>query len=470
MASSQLARRSRSGNMGTRTLLVASGLRLVGRGWRAGAPTPQAQTVPPPYQSEQIGSGPARVALILPMTQASGPSVVGTSLRNAAELAWAEAGNNDITLLVKDDRSTPEGARAAAQAALSEGAELIIGPLFASSVREVGQVARGGGKPVIAFSTDTSTAGPELFLLSFLIEGYVDRIVDFAAAKGEKSIAALIPENDYGRVAENEFQQAAARDNIRVMTIEHYQPRTISEAVQKIAALHDQIDSLFIPEQADAMQAMSQALAAAGINGKHVQILGTGLWNDARVLKLAGCKEHGSRRPKMAVSMPSRRATAPNISPIQPESQRLPTTPCPSPPRLPTPKARSVIRQTSSPTGPASTAPMACFASAPMGPTSAVYRSCKSIMAPRCRSARRRIRSRAPLRRLDINRRPRSSVGSALESSHLPIERQREFAKSPCVVTAAPMARACGSNKKQVSLCVFSASAEMLARVALLRK
>ena len=260
---------------------------MLGRGG-AGAPTPQAQTVPPPYQSEQIGSGPARVALILPMTQASGPSVVGTSLRNAAELAWAEAGNNDITLLVKDDRSTVEGARVAAQAALSEGAELIIGPLFASSVREVGQVARGGGKPVIAFSTDTSTAGPELFLLSFLIESYVDRIVDFAASKGEKSIAALIPENDYGRVAESEFQQAAARDNIRVMTIEHYQPRTMAAAVQKIAALHDQIDSLFIPEQADAMQAMSQALAAAGINGKHVQILGTGLWNDARVLKLAG--------------------------------------------------------------------------------------------------------------------------------------------------------------------------------------
>ena len=259
---------------------------MLGHGGLGGVVAPTSQA-PPPYQGEQIGSGPARVALILPMTQASGPSVVGTSLRNAAELAWAEAGNNDITLLVKDDRSTPEGARAAAQEALSEGAELFVGPLFASSVREVGPVARGAGRPVIAFSTDTSTAGPELFLLSFLIESYVDRIVDFAASKGEKSIAALIPENDYGRVAESEFQQAAARDNIRVMTIEHYQPRTIAEAVQKIAALHDQIDSLFIPEQADAMQAMSQALAVAGINGKHVQILGTGLWNDARVLNLA---------------------------------------------------------------------------------------------------------------------------------------------------------------------------------------
>lgn len=261
---------------------------MLGRGGSGelAPPGPAAQTAPD--QSEQIGSGPAKVALVLPLTQASGPSVVGTSLRNAAELAYSEAGGNDLTLLIKDDHSTPDGARAAAQAAMSQGAELVIGPLFASSVREVGVVAHGSGKPVIAFSTDTSTAGQGLFLLSFLIENYVDRIVDFAASKGKKSIAALIPENDYGHVAEAEFQQAAARDNIRVMTIEHYQPRNLPEATKKIAALGDQIDALFIPDQADAMPAVSQALTEAGINTKQVQILGTGLWNDARVLKLPG--------------------------------------------------------------------------------------------------------------------------------------------------------------------------------------
>jgi branched-chain amino acid transport system substrate-binding protein len=188
-------------------------------------------------------------------------------------------------LLVKDDRSTPEGARAAAQSAVEEGDELIIGPLCASNAREVAPIARGADKPVIALSTDTSAAGPGVFLLSFLIENYVDRVVDFAASKGKKSMAALIPENDYGRIAEGEFQQTAARNNIRIMTIEHYQPQTMANAVQRIAALNDQIDALFIPEQADAMQAMSQALVAAKVSGKY-QILGTGLWNDARVLNL----------------------------------------------------------------------------------------------------------------------------------------------------------------------------------------
>jgi branched-chain amino acid transport system substrate-binding protein len=248
------------------------------------APLGKVQSEPLPGP-ERIGSGPVKVALILPLTQNGGPSVVGTSLRNAAELAMSEAGSNDLTLLVKDDRSTPDGARQAANAALAEDVDFFIGPLFASDVREVGKIARSAGKSMIAFSTDTSVAQPGAYLLSFLIESYVDRVVDYAASKGKKSIAALIPDNDYGRVAEAEFQQAAARHSLRVMEIEHFQPQSLAPAVQKIAALGDQIDTLFIPEQADAMPAMSEALINAGV-GKRVQILGTGLWNDARVLRL----------------------------------------------------------------------------------------------------------------------------------------------------------------------------------------
>ena len=321
---------------------------MFGHGPGEVAPAPQAQVAPPPDRSEQIGSGPARVALIVPLTQASGPSVVGTSLRNAAELAYLEAGGNDVTLLVKDDHSDPEGARAAAQAAISEGAELVIGPLFASSVREVGKVARAASKPVIAFSTDTSTAGQGLFLLSFLIENYVDRIVDFAASKGKKSIAALIPENDYGRVAEAEFQQAAARDNIRVMS-----HRTLPAADDDRGGAKDRratrsnrfavhprtgrcdashVSGPRLPPESTASKCRSSALA-----------FGT----TRAFSSFRRCKGRGSRRPKTAASMPSWSATAPNITLIPPASRHLPTMPYRWPRRSPIRKARSAIRKTS---------------------------------------------------------------------------------------------------------------------------
>ena len=252
------------------------------------APTAPVQQSTLPGQAASgttIGTGPVRVALILPLTGPSGPSVVGQSLRNAAELALLESQSPELTILVKDDRSTPEGARDAASQAIGEGAEIVLGPLFASNLKEAGRVARGARRPVIGFSTDTTAAAPGIYELSFLIEGYVDRIVDFAAAKGKQSFAVMAPESYYGNNALAEFQQAAARRGVRVQAIERYQAASAGAAAAKIAALGNQVDALFIPDQADGMAGVAKALSAAGLDSRKVQILGTGVWNDARVLK-----------------------------------------------------------------------------------------------------------------------------------------------------------------------------------------
>ena len=282
---------------GLAALAFAGALALAGCGPSGlGGRSPSAAPLPSPVTSiessplaatgdpNRIGSGPVKIALIAPLTGPNGPSAVGLSLRNAAELAVAAFDGADVTVIVKDDQSSPAGARAAAQAAIAEGAELIAGPLFSANVREVGAVARMAGKPVIGFSTDATVAGRGVYLLSFQVGAYVDQIVDYAAARGKRSMAALIPDTDYGRVAEAAFLTAAARNTVRVMAVERLPSPA---AAQKIAGLGAQIDALFIPEQAEAMAGLSQALASAGIDGKRVQILGTGVWNDARVLKLA---------------------------------------------------------------------------------------------------------------------------------------------------------------------------------------
>jgi branched-chain amino acid transport system substrate-binding protein len=250
------------------------------------APTTPVQTQPlngSPPVGESLGAGPVRVAMILPLTQGSNPSAVGVSLRNAAQLAVEESGANDLTLMVLDDHSTPEGATQAAQAAIAAGAELIVGPLFSPSVRAVGSVAKAAGRPVIAFSTDSSVASRGVYLLSFLIEGYVDRVMDYARSTGKKSFAAMAPQSDYGNVAVAEFQQVASRLGVRVVTIARYTPGQAAGAAKEIAGVANQIDALFIPEQADGMESVSAALAGSGIK---TQILGTGIWNDGRVMRL----------------------------------------------------------------------------------------------------------------------------------------------------------------------------------------
>jgi len=138
------------------------------------APPPQADGQP----AGPIGAGQIRVALILPLSAPGNAGIAAVSMKNAAELALAEFKEPNVQLLVKDDAGTPQGAQAAAQQAIDEGAEMIIGPLFAQSVSAVGALARTRGIPVIAFSTDASVATRGVYLLSFIPESDVSRIVD----------------------------------------------------------------------------------------------------------------------------------------------------------------------------------------------------------------------------------------------------------------------------------------------------
>ena len=143
----------------------------------ASAPVPHVQSQPlggggGGAVGETVGTGPVRVGAILPLTQNGDPSVIGQSLRNAAQLAVEESGASDITLMIVDDHSTPDGAAQAAQQVVGAGAEIIVGPLFAADVVQAARAAKSANRPMIAFSTDTTVASRGVYLLSFLIESY----------------------------------------------------------------------------------------------------------------------------------------------------------------------------------------------------------------------------------------------------------------------------------------------------------
>jgi branched-chain amino acid transport system substrate-binding protein len=247
-------------------------------------------STPPPQMAEPapaatLGEGQVRVALILPLSAQGNAGVAAQSMKNAAEMAIAEFKNPNIQLLVKDDGGTPQGAQAGAQQAINEGAEIIIGPLFAEAVRAVGATARARGIPVIAFSTDVSVAARGIYLLSFLPETDVKRIVDYAVSRGKRSFAAMLPDSAYGAVVEATFQQEVSRRGGRVVVLEKYplDPAKMAEPARRVAQAASRADSIFIPDGADAVPQVVQALSAAGVNLKRAQLLGTGLWDDPRV-------------------------------------------------------------------------------------------------------------------------------------------------------------------------------------------
>jgi hypothetical protein len=279
-----------SGNV-TRRALLGGGLALTLAGCNSsgvdfGAGAPAVSAPPPaggPLVGETLGSGPVRVGMVLPLTQNGAPSPIGGSMRNAAQLAIDDFGASYVTLMIQDDHSSADGAAQAAQSELGAGAQLILGPVFAPDVRAASAAAKSAGRPMIAFSTDVSVAAPGVYLLSFLIQGYVDRIIQYAVSAGKKSFAIMAPQNDYGNVATDRFEQTAAGVNAQIVVTARYAAGQMGTAAQQVAAVQGQMDALFIPEQADAMQAVANALSS---NSVKTQLMGTGVWNDARVLKI----------------------------------------------------------------------------------------------------------------------------------------------------------------------------------------
>src|SRR3984957_2441943 len=164
----------------------------------------------PPQLPQAVGNGGVKVGLILPLSAAGNAGVAAQSMKNAAEMALAEFQNPNIQLLIKDDGGSPQGAQQGTQQALDEGAEIVLGPLFGLSVPATAQATRARGISVIAFSTDSSVAGRGVYLLSFLPESDVNRIIEYAASIGKRSFAAMLPDNAYGNVVEVAFKQAVA--------------------------------------------------------------------------------------------------------------------------------------------------------------------------------------------------------------------------------------------------------------------
>lgn len=229
---------------------------------------------------------PLRVGVILPFSNASaGTRALADAMLKAAELALYDSGNKDMILMTADDSARPDEAAAAARRLLDQGAEVLVGPLFAGSVKAVAPAARDRGVPVIAFSTDRTVAGKGVYLLSFQPESEVGRVVTYAAAEGRKIFSALIPSTGYGRVTELAFRDAVKAGGGTIGTIAHFSPGSSDISSQAASLAGSNPDAIFIPQGGSLLRTIAPLLTSNGLDPSKVKLLGTGLWDDLSVTR-----------------------------------------------------------------------------------------------------------------------------------------------------------------------------------------
>ncbi len=271
------------------------------------APPPVAAT---PTPTEALSAGRAKIALLAPLTGPNKP--VGQAMLDAANMAMFDV-SADMALLPRDTGSTPDDARAAAGRAVSDGAGLILGPVFAASVPPVREATQAmapqpalspeatppdatppGATPpgattatppvtppaapvtVIAYTTDATVAGGNVFVMGFLPAGQIDRVVGFAKSRGMTKLAALVPDNAYGAAVTAEINAIGPKLGLqpsRILVLGR------DPKAQLAGLADDPPEMLLLALGGDQLVGLAPAISDYAA-AHPVQLLGTGLWAD----------------------------------------------------------------------------------------------------------------------------------------------------------------------------------------------
>jgi branched-chain amino acid transport system substrate-binding protein len=256
-----------------------------------------------------------RVALLVPL---SGPSAkLGEGMLNAAQLALFQFSDDRFELLPHDTGGTVDGALVAAQLAIGDGAQLILGPLLSASVQAVGPIARAANVPVVGFSSDRNAAGSGVYVMGFLPSAQTERVLGYAISRGLTRFGLLAPDNAYGAAVLQAMQQITLRYGVQVTRARLYDPnaedytavvREISDfdvrkqelerQTAELKKLDDEIskktlerleqlqtagdlpfDALLVADGGKRLQQIAALLPFFDVDPAVVQILGTGQWD-----------------------------------------------------------------------------------------------------------------------------------------------------------------------------------------------
>lgn len=273
----------------------------------AAPPAPAAAEFPAPVQPQPfaasglrlIDKDEVRAALLVPL---SGPqAALGQAMSNAAQLALFELADERFNLIPLDTKGTAEGAAAAAQQALTQGADILLGPLFSPEVRATAPVAREHGVPVLAFTTDRAVLGNGVYTLGFLPASQVNRVVGYARSQGKERFALLARSDEYGRAVADAFNAAVAAQGGRVVKVEFYDPHAadLTPAVRRLTEADARgrgrgketnqatgpvpFDAVMIPDDGSRLRQLASLATYYDADPTKVAFLGTLLWDDPRL-------------------------------------------------------------------------------------------------------------------------------------------------------------------------------------------
>lgn len=245
-------------------------------------------------QNQQMATTPAapepagtavKVAVLVPLSGKN--ASLGQAMLKAAQLALFDVGSHNFELITADTGSTAQGAASAAQRAIADGANLILGPIFAEDVRATKPVVGPANVPMVAFTTDWTLADGNTYIFGFLPTLQAERVVSYAQSRGLSRLAVIAPHTEYADLIVTAINRMAMP-----MATLRYKPgqADLTQQVETFAMQNKTpdgaftFDSVLLPLGGESLRSLTAQLDQFGIRASRVRFIGTGLWDDTTAL------------------------------------------------------------------------------------------------------------------------------------------------------------------------------------------
>ena len=240
-------------------------------------------------------NAPVQVALMVPGgTGDASNDFLAQNLENAARLAISDLSGVQIDLRVYNTGPDPQQAANAALLAQSEGAQILLGPLFADAANAAGLALAPSGINVLAFSNNPTIAGGNVFVLGATFRNSAERLIGYGQRSGLNSYFVAHAEDLQGNVGRDAISAAIAANGATLAGVQSY-PLSQDGILARVstiagAANASGADAIFLTAGVNAdLPILATALPEAGLSPSDIRYVGLTRWNAApQALALPG--------------------------------------------------------------------------------------------------------------------------------------------------------------------------------------
>lgn len=229
-------------------------------------------------------SAPIPVALLVPRGGSASDDLLAQNLENAARLAIRDLDGVKVDLRVYGTAGNAGTAASMASQAVSEGAKIILGPVYGESANAAGVAVASQGVNVLSFSNNTTIAGGNVFVLGPTFASTANRLVGHAKRSGKDRIVILHGQDVAGQLGRNAIQQAITANGATLAGTVDYalSQESVIASVPRVKAAMDSgnANALFLTtSSASALPLYAQMLPEAGIQAPATQFIGLTRWD-----------------------------------------------------------------------------------------------------------------------------------------------------------------------------------------------